>query len=418
MTYLNSNGQFFESVQYVDIEKYKGKNFIFEGKIYYKDKLANESFAVLSARSINEKKQQIKSTIYNQNAETYYKNTDEWSSYELTGKIDKNAKYLGVGYAVAGNGSYYLDDFKLFVKDGKDKIEIPLWNADFETDSLEYWQTPNLDENTKLSISTDNYFSGKQSLFIDNSNLEVTPTLGNDLERGKYMDVNGVKLYYEIYGQGEPLLMLNGNNTSMARFSKQLESLSEKYMVIGLDSRGQGKSSPNDTKITYELMAEDVNTFLEKLKLKNVNILGWSDGGNIALILAMEHPDKVNKMAIMGTVLFNDDSSVTAETNKLIRKQIKEMEAMGVDKNNMDYRMKVLLMTEPNINPDSLQKIKASTLVMAGQYDVIKEKHTHLIADKIPDSKLVIFKGAGHEAPAEISELFNKTILNFFEQKN
>lgn len=232
------------------------------------------------------------------------------------------------------------------------------------------------------------------------------------------MDVGGVKLYYEIYGKGEPLLMLNGNNTSMVRFSNQLEVLSKKYMVIGLDSRGQGKSTSNNTKITYELMAEDVNTFLENLNLKNVNILGWSDGGNIALILAMQHPDKVNKMAIMGTVLFNDDTSVTAATNKLIRKQVKEMENKGVDKNNMDYRLKVLLLTEPHINPDSLKEIKAPTLVMAGQHDVIKENHTKLIAEKIPTSKLVIFKGAGHEAPAEIPLLFNDTVLSFFDQKN
>ena len=164
-------------------------------------------------------------------------------------------------------------------------------------------------------------------------------------------------------------------------------------------------------------MAEDVNTFLEKLELKNVNVLGWSDGGNIALILAMQHPDKVKKMAIMGTVLFNDDSSVTAATNKLIRNQVKEMEDKGVAKNNMDYRLKVLLLTEPHINPDSLKNIKAPTLVMAGQHDVIKENHTKLIAEKIPKSKLVIFKRAGHEAPTEIPELFNKTILNFFGEQ-
>lgn len=417
LTYINSFGQFFETVQYVDIEKYQGKNFILESKIFYQNEITNESWVVLSARSVNAESKQIKSTLYNDNAETYYKKGD-WSSYELTGKIEKNAKYLGVGFAVAGNGNYYLDDFKLYVKEGKEKIEIPLKNSDFESDSLKYWQTSGLDDNSKISVSADKAYSGKQSLLIDNSNVKVTPTLGNNSEFGKYMEVGSVKLYYEIYGKGEPLLMLNGNNSSMARFSKQLESLSKKYMVIGLDSRGQGKSTADDTRITYELMAEDVNTFLEKLQLKNVNILGWSDGGNIALILAMQYPDKVNKMAIMGTVLFNDDSSVTAATNKLIRNQVKEMEGKGVDKNNMDYRLKVLLLTEPHINPETLKNIKAPTLVMAGQHDVIKENHTKLIAEKIPSSKLVIFKGAGHEAPQEISELFNKTVLNFFNQKN
>jgi pimeloyl-ACP methyl ester carboxylesterase len=203
----------------------------------------------------------------------------------------------------------------------------------------------------------------------------------------------------------------------MWRFSSQFQYFKDKYKIVGLDSRGQGKSTADSTKLTYELMAEDVNTFLDKLHLKKVNILGWSDGANIALILAMNHPDKVNKMAIMGTVLYNNDASVTAETNQLLRKQVKEMEARGVAKTSMDYRLKMLLLTEPHINPDSLQKIQAPTLVMAGQYDVVKRKHTELIAKKIPKSQLIIFKGADHEAPEKIPDLFNKAVSTFFETK-
>jgi len=417
MTYITTYGQLFGIYQTVNIEKFRGKNFILEGKIFYKDKITNDSWAVLGAISIDNNAKQIKSAVYNEDAGDYYK-SDDWSTYELSGKIDKNAKYLGINVTISGNGSYYLDDFKLFVKDGKNRLEIPLKNSDFENDSISNWNTFNINEDTKLSLSNDKYFSGKQSLYIDNSNVKVTPSFGNNSELGKYIEINGINLYYEIYGKGEPLLLIHGNNSSMVSFHNQLDALSEKYMVIGLDSRGQGKSSSDPTIITYELMAEDVNTFLTKLQLKNVNILGWSDGGNIALVLGMNYPDKVNKMAIMGTVLYNDDTSVTAETNKLIRSQVKEMESKGVPKDNMNYRLKMLLLTEPNINPDTLQKIKAPTLVMAGQHDVIKEKHTKLIAEKIPKSKLVIFKGADHEAPEKIPQLFNKTVLSFFEQNN
>lgn len=417
MTYLTTNGQIFEVYQVTNVEKYQGKNFILEGKIYYQDKITNNSWAVLAVHTIDNKNKQAKTPLFNDSAADYYKQ-DNWSSYELAGKIDKTAKYLSVGIAIAGNGSYYLDDFKLFVKEGKDKLEIPLEDADFEKDSLTNWKSYNIDKNTKLSLSKDKTFSGKQSLFIDNSSVQVAPTLGNNPELGKYVDVNGVKLYYEVYGKGEPLLLIHGNNSSMSAFNKQLDVLSKKYMVIALDSRGQGKSTSDNTKITYELMAEDVNAFLDKIQMKRVNILGWSDGGNIALILAMQHPDKVNKMAVMGTVLYNDDTSVTSETNKLIRKQVKEMEDKGIPDTNMDYRFKMLLLTEPHINPDSLQKIQSPTLVMAGQHDVVKERHTKLIAEKIPHSKVVIFKGADHEAPEKIPQLFNQTVLDFFEQKN
>lgn len=417
MNSLKTYGQFYQIFQTVDIEKYQGKNFILEGKILYKDKIDRDSWLVLTTVSIDNKKKPIKAPLYNDNASDYYKQDDQ-SSYELAGKIDRNAKYFAIGVTIAGNGSYYLDNFKLFVKEGKNKVEIPLKNSDFEDDSITNWQSHNIDKNSKLSLSKDKVFLGKQSLFVDNSNVKVAPSLGNNPELGKYIDVNGIKLYYEIYGKGKPLLLLHGNNSSMNSFSNQLDILSKKYMVICVDSRGQGRSSANDTKLTYELMAEDVNTFLDKMLLKNVNILGWSDGGNIAIILAMQHPDKVNKMAVMGTVLYNDVSSVTAETNKLIHKQVNEMEDKGVPKTNMDYRLKILLLTEPHINPDSLQKIQSPTLVMAGQYDVVKEKHTKLIAEKITHSKLVIFKGADHEAPQKIPQLFNQTILDFFDQNN
>jgi len=416
ITSAGSHAQFFEIYQALNVEKYKGKNFSLTTKIFYKDAITNSSWAVLGVRSINDKEKQLKPTLYNDNAGDYYKN-DDWSTYELAGKIDKDAKYLTVGITIAGKSSYYVDDFKLFVKDGKENIEIPLQNAGFENDTLANWKPYNLAKGTRLMISKDKVFAGKHSLFIDNSSVEAAPTLGNNPKVGKYVTVNGIKIYYEIYGTGEPLLLLHGNNASIASFNNQVEVLSKKYQVIALDSRGQGNSTGDTTRITYELMAEDVNAFLDQLQLKNVNVLGWSDGGNIALILAMQHPDKVKQMAVMGTVLFNNDSSVTPETNKLIRNQVKEMQAKGAATSNMDYRLKMLLLTEPNINPDSLLKIQTPTLVMAGQHDVVKEKHTKLIAEKIANSKLVIFKGADHEAPKKIAQLFNQTVLDFFSQR-
>ncbi|MCY0968776.1 alpha/beta fold hydrolase [Chryseobacterium wangxinyae] len=414
LSFSKTFGQYFMVCQPVEIEKYRGKNFILEGKIFYNSEIKNDSWVVLSALFVDEKGKGMKNTINNDDAQAYYKNGN-WSSYQLQGKIEKKAKFIAVGITVAGSGSYHVDDFKLFIQDGKNKIEIPVRNAGFEDASLTPWQAQNIDKDTRLSLANDQYFSGKQSLFVDNSNVKMTPTFGNNKENGKFMDVNGVKLYYEVYGKGEPLLLIHGNNSSMASFNQQIDVLSKKYMVIGLDSRGQGKSSSDDQKLTYELMADDINVFLEKINLKKVNILGWSDGGNIAVILGMEHPDKVKKMAIMGAVLYNNETSVFPEINKILNEQVKEMKKRGVSENDMNYRLKILLLTEPNINPDSLKKIQAPTLVMAGEHDVTPEKHTKLIAEKIPNGKMLIFKGADHEAPSKIPEKFNQAVLDFFE---
>jgi len=413
--YSQVSGQLYQVFQTVNIEKYQGENFVLEGKIFYNNDINSNSWMVLSALFLDGKGTGMKDMIHSDDAQIYYKK-GEWSLYELKGKIIKNAKGIAVGISVAGNGSYYLDDFKLFVLQGKNKIEVPLKNGGFEEASLVPWQSYAKDEGSKMSISVAKPFSGKQSLLIDNSAVDTKPGFGNNKGIGKLMDVNGIKLYYEIYGQGEPLLLIHGNNSSMASFDNQLEVLSKKYQVIGLDSRGQGNSSSNDTKLTYELMADDVNVFLDKMNLKNVNVLGWSDGGNIAVILGMEHPDKVKKMAIMGTVLYNNETSVDPEINKILNQQVKEMKARGVAGNNMDYRLKMLLLTEPNINPDALKRIQAPTLVMAGEHDVMPEKNTQLIADKIPNGKMLIFKGGDHEAPKNMPEKFNKAILDFFEK--
>jgi pimeloyl-ACP methyl ester carboxylesterase len=128
----------------------------------------------------------------------------------------------------------------------------------------------------------------------------------------------------------------------------------------------------------------------------------------------MQHPDKVKKLAVMAAVLYNNNTSVDEIVNPEIQKQIKQMEKANISKNDIEYRLKVLLLTEPNINPDLLKTIKVPVLVMAGEKDFVKEQHTKLIAEKLPNSQLVIFKKAGHFAPKEIPEVFNKTILNFF----
>lgn len=414
--YSQVSGQkLYQVFQAVNIEKYQGKNFILEGKIFYNNEISNTSWIVLTTMPLNEKGKMIKEATHTQDAGIYYKK-GEWSSYEMKGKIDKKATSLAIGISAAGNGNFYLDDFKLFVLDGKNTIEILVKNSSFEDPSLMPWQSFAMDKGSKMSISDAKPFSGKQSLLIDNSAVDSKLGFGNNKEIGKLMDVNGVKLYYEVYGQGEPLLLIHGNNSSMASFDNQLEVLSKKYKVIGLDSRGQGNSSSNDTKLTYELMADDVNVFLNQMNLKNVNVLGWSDGGNIAVILGMEHPDKVKKMAIMGTVLYNNDTSVDPKINKILNQQVKEMKARGIAENDMDFRLKMLLLTEPNINPDALKKIQAPTLVMAGEHDVMPEKHTKLIADKIPNGKMLIFKDGDHEAPKNMPENFNKAVLEFFEK--
>jgi pimeloyl-ACP methyl ester carboxylesterase len=396
-------------IQSVKVEEYQGNNFRLEGQFYI-EKLVDNSGSALIAWSMKDGEKFIKSFFDRHGMEKFFKPT-QWNKFSLTGKIDKEASMLFVGAAFSGKAKFYYDDIKLFVKTKKGEVEIPLQNNGFEENSILPWTISNPGSQTKIVTTNTKKYSSQQSLLIDNSQVEM---LGNNSATGKYATINGIKLYYEVYGNGEPLLLLHGNTQSISAFEKQVDEFSKKYKVIALDSRGQGNSTADSTRLTYELFADDVNKLLDYLNLQNVNIVGWSDGGNTGLILAVQHPDKVKKLAIMAAVLYNNNTSIDEIVNPEIHRQLKEMEKANTSKNDINYRLKVLLLNEPNINPDVLKTIKVPVLVMAGEKDFVKEQHTKLIAEKLPNSQLVIFKNTGHYAPTEIPEVFNKTVLNFF----
>ena len=125
---------------------------------------------------------------------------------------------------------------------------------------------------------------------------------GSNEQAGKYADVNGIKVYYEIYGAGEPLLLLHGQGGSIQTFLLQIPELSKHFKVIAVDSRAQGKSTDSDKEITYALMASDMSALMDKLNLTSAHVVGWSDGGNTGLIMAVKYPAYVNILEKWGLV--------------------------------------------------------------------------------------------------------------------
>jgi pimeloyl-ACP methyl ester carboxylesterase len=336
-----------------------------------------------------------------------------WTAVSISGAIDKGANKLSVGMFFSGRGKYYFDDFELLIKSKNQTVRVPLGNSGFENDSLKPWYFSNLKNLSNTRLTSEKCKSGRQSLVIDNS-LAESEAYGGNTRLGKYAPVNGIRLYYETYGTGEPLLLLHGNNSSIAAFERQIPELAKTYRVIALDSRGQGNSSADSTRLTYELFADDTAAFLDFLGVDSANVLGWSDGGNIGLLLALRHPRKVKKLASMAAVLYNDNTSISPPLNAVLRQQLAEMKNQGMAESDMNYRLKHLLLTEPHVPPNSLATVTAPVLVMAGENDVVKREHTDLIAKKLPGSTLKIFRKAGHEAPKEVPAEFNRAVLDFF----
>ena len=148
--------------------------------------------------------------------------------------------------------------------------------------------------------------------------------------KGTFEELNGIKLYTEEYGKGQPMLQIHGNGESIASMGHQIRFFADRYRVIAADSRGHGKSDMGSGRLTYEQMAEDLNALLEKRGLRSVYVLGWSDGGILGLLLAIHHPDKVGRLAIMGANL--NPAGAYDWANELVAakdKQIAEMTAKG-----------------------------------------------------------------------------------------
>ncbi len=234
---------------------------------------------------------------------------------------------------------------------------------------------------------------------------------------GAFVDVNGIKLYYETYGSGTPLLLIHGNGGDINGMGYQIAHFAKSHRVIVADSRGHGRSGLGAGRLTYEQMAEDLNALLDHLQVKSAHVLGWSDGGILSLLLAIHHPDKVAKMAIMGANL--NPQGAYDWALEWVAKMNADCDAMIAKKDVSQpwelYKQRLdLLGKQPNISVAEVATITAPTLVMAGDKDVIKLEHSQLIFDHLQHAHLAIFPGATHMIPWQDPELFNRTAEKFF----
>lgn len=235
---------------------------------------------------------------------------------------------------------------------------------------------------------------------------------GRNEAQGKVFKGHDIETYYESYGNGEPLFLLHGNSGSIKDFYRQIPQFSEKYRVYAVDTRAQGKSkdfTKND--FTYMQFANDLKQLVDYLKLDRINIVGWSDGGNTALLFALNYPQYVNKMVLVGANLFPEGVDQTFINE--IRVGYKRLESENNPENQNQLRLMKLMLEQPNIKPELLNAIRNPVLVTAGEKDVILESHTKLIHKSIPNSNLKIFKGASHYVVQEQPKEFNKAVLKF-----
>ena len=226
------------------------------------------------------------------------------------------------------------------------------------------------------------------------------------------MDIN---IHYIEKGQGKPIILLHGNSEDSNYFVEQIDVLAEKYHVFALDSRGHGGTSFGEKELTINQLAQDLDDFINEHKLEKVHILGFSDGANVAMVYALKHPDKVDKLILNGGNLVPEGmvdkvlASVKRHYDQALQEQDRDEEALKKAKRFS------LMVNDPYINKEDLKKIKNPALVIAGSKDMIKDEHTKEIAQSLGNTELSIIEGDHFIAKKE-HEKFNETILEFLEK--
>lgn len=225
-----------------------------------------------------------------------------------------------------------------------------------------------------------------------------------------------IHLHYQEFGQGKPLILLHGNGEDGSYFSNQIDYFSKKYRVIAVDTRGHGESPRGTAPFTIRQFVEDLHLFMkEDINVEKADILGFSDGGNIALLFAIKYPEMVDRLIIDGANLNTwgvrpkIQLQITWSYYKALWRAKKDSSAVR------DVEMLGLMVNDPNIDVEELHKITSPTLVLGGNKDMIKKRHLLHIGRNIPNAQTQIIKGDHFIAAMHPLE-FNAIVEHFLEE--
>lgn len=217
------------------------------------------------------------------------------------------------------------------------------------------------------------------------------------------IEVNGTTLFYAAEGCGKPVILLHGNGGSHNDFEVTTRQLAQAgYMVYALDSRGQGANAPVE-EYHYKDMASDVYEFIKAKGLKRPAVFGFSDGGNIALQLEVMYPGTLGAIATGGANIFVHGSLVP------------EFESWFLYQENPAPLTRMML-EEPTMTPEDMHTIACPALIMSGEHDLIRQEHTRLIGDNIPNGKFRIIPGEDHGSYICNSPKITEILLGFFKE--
>lgn len=251
----------------------------------------------------------------------------------------------------------------------------------------------------------------------------VAGPIANAHAAGRTLSIRGIRMYVETEGHGPPLLLLHGGAGNGMQFEKQRAEFARTHRLIIPDARAQGRSTDRPGPLTYHDMAEDVAVLMDSLGVRRADIMGWSDGGNVGLDLAIHHPDRVVHLVTFGANFSPDGLQPadvawnrTATADSFGTGMRDSWTSINPEPANYEAAMnKILEMwrTLPRFTPAELGRIRARVLVCAGEHDVIRADHTAALARMIRGAEQWTVPGASHGAMIERPDLVNPRVLAF-----
>ena len=221
-----------------------------------------------------------------------------------------------------------------------------------------------------------------------------------------------IELHCEETGDGEPLVLLHGNGEDGTYFTHQIAHFSQRFRVLALDTRGHGKSPRGEAPFTIRQFARDLLAFLDARGIERAHLLGFSDGGNIALVFALAHPERVGKLVLNGANLNTRGVKRSVQVPIELGYRMARLFASLNAKARANAEILGLMVNDPNVAPEELAALTAPTLVIAGENDMIREDHTRLIAERIPNARLAFVPG-DHFVAAKNPAAFNREVERF-----
>lgn len=240
--------------------------------------------------------------------------------------------------------------------------------------------------------------------------------------------LDDIQMYYAVYGEGKPLILLHGGMGSGLVFSNQVPLFAQHYRVIVPDNRGQGRTTDSEVPVSYHLMATDTLRLMDYLKIDSAYILGESDGAIIGLDMAIHHPERVEALVAYGANTTPDGfkpdllaylrDTPSAVLQKDLSYDYLMLSPTPEHLPVITEKIRTMWLTQPNFTTAELASIKAPTLVLDGEAEeYIRPEHTKSIAASIPHAELVLMPGVGHYAQQQKPVQFNKIVLDFLVDK-